>query len=153
MPLTEAIERVRSGENPELETREKHLRDCYVVLEEGADAEKVKQEIVAMPYYFSDYDTKVTFISEEELKANHSTMPHGGFVIRSGQTGEGNQHIVEFSLKLDSNPEFITSVLVAYARAAYRLQKEGQTGAKTVFDIAPGYLSSESPEYVRKRLL
>ncbi|TCS79546.1 diaminopimelate dehydrogenase [Tepidibacillus fermentans] len=153
VPVTEAIERVRSGENPELSTREKHLRDCYVVLEEGADAEKVKRDIMEMPYYFSDYDTKVTFISEEELKANHSTMPHGGFVIRSGQTGEGNQHIVEFSLKLDSNPEFTASVLVAYARAAYRLQKEGQTGAKTVFDIAPGYLSPESPEDLRKRLL
>ena len=153
VPVTEAIERVRSGENPELTTREKHLRDCYVVLEEGADADKVRQEIVEMPYYFSDYDTKVTFTSEEELKANHSTMPHGGFVIRSGQSGEGNNHIIEFSLKLDSNPEFTASVMVAYARAAYRLQKEGQTGAKTVFDIAPGYLSPESPEDLRKRLL
>lgn len=155
IPINEAIERVRSGENPDLATREKHLRDCYVVAEEGADKEKIAKAIKTMPNYFSDYETHVNFISEEELKQNHSEMPHGGFVIRSGQTGEnnGSNHIVEFSLKLDSNPEFTASVLVAYARAVYKLNKEGQSGAKTVFDIPLAYLSSKSPEDLRRELL
>ncbi|MEG6522782.1 diaminopimelate dehydrogenase [Desulfotomaculum sp. 1211_IL3151] len=155
IPVNEAIERIRKSENPDLSTREKHLRDCYVVAEEGADQEQIAEKIKTMPNYFSDYDTKVTFITETELKQNHSRMPHGGFVIRSGKTGwnKENNHIIEFSLKLDSNPEFTSSVLVAYARAVYRLNQEGQTGAKTVFDIPLGYLSSKSPEDLRRELL
>ncbi|MEK3933953.1 diaminopimelate dehydrogenase [Sporosarcina sp. FSL W7-1349] len=153
LPASEAIERVRSGSLPELTTREKHTRECYVVLDEGADAEKVKQEIVTMPDYFADYDTTVHFISEEELKRDHSAMPHGGFVIRSGKTGEGNSQVMEYALTLDSNPEFTSSVLVAYARAAYRLNQNGESGAKTVFDIAPGLLSPKSPADLRKELL
>lgn len=155
LPVNEAIERIRKSENPDLTTREKHLRDCYVVVEEGADKEEIAEKIKTMPNYFSDYDTKVTFITEAELKQNHARMPHGGFVIRSGQTGwnKENNHIIEFSLKLDSNPEFTSSVLVAYARAVYRLNQEGQTGAKTVFDIPLGYLSSKSPEDLRRELL
>ncbi|HHW31472.1 MAG TPA: diaminopimelate dehydrogenase [Clostridiaceae bacterium] len=153
IPVQEAIERVRNGENPELSAREKHIRDCYVVAEEGADKAAIEKEIKNMPGYFADYDTRVTFISEEELKQNHSSMPHGGFVICSGVTGDRNKQIIEFSLKLDSNPEFTSSVLVAYARAAYRLNKEGQTGARTVFDIPLGYLSIKSAEQLRKELL
>ena len=155
IPVDSALEAVRSGENPELTTRQKHTRECFVVLEEGADAAKVEQEIKTMPNYFADYDTTVHFISEEELKANHSGIPHGGFVIRSGRTGWNleNKHVIEYSLKLDSNPEFTSSVLVAYARAAYRLNKEGQSGCKTVFDIAPAYLTSMSGEDIRAHLL
>lgn len=155
IPMEEAIKKVRSGVNPELTTKEKHLRDCYVVAEEGADKSKIEQEIKNMPNYFADYETRVTFITEEELKSQHAAMPHGGFVIRSGNTGEGNKtnHIIEFSLKLDSNPEFTASVLVAYARATYRLSKEGKYGAKTVFDIPLAYLSPKSSAELIKELL
>ena len=155
IPVEAALEAVRNGENPELTTRQKHTRECFVVLEEGADAAKVEEEIKTMPNYFSDYDTTVHFISEEELKANHSGIPHGGFVLRSGKTGwDGeNKHLIEYSLKLDSNPEFTSSVLIAYARAAYRLASEGQIGCKTVFDIAPAYLSAKSGEELRKDML
>ena len=155
IPVEAALEAVRSGENPELTTRQKHTRECFVVLEEGTDAAKVEEEIKTMPNYFSDYDTTVHFISEEELKANHSGIPHGGFVLRSGKTGwDGeNKHLIEYSLKLDSNPEFTSSVLIAYARAAYRLASEGQIGCKTVFDIAPAYLSAKSGEELRKHML
>lgn len=153
VPVQSVIDDIRNGGTPELATREKHLRECYVVAEDGADLEKITQEIVTMPNYFADYDTTVHFISQEELAANHSEMPHGGFVIRSGITGNNNRQIVEYSLKLSSNPEFTASVLVAYARAAYRLSSEGVSGAKTVFDIAPGYLSPKSPEQLRAELL
>ncbi len=155
IPVESALEAVRAGKNPELTTRQKHTRECFVVLEEGADAAKVENEIKTMPNYFADYDTTVHFISEEELKANHSGIPHGGFVIRSGKTGWNleNNHVIEYSLKLDSNPEFTSSVLVAYARAAYRLNKEGVSGCKTVFDIAPAYLTSMSGEEIRAHLL
>ena len=155
IPVEAALKAVRNGENPELTTRQKHTRKCFVVLEEGADAAKVEEEIKTMPNYFSDYDTTVHFISEEELKANHSGIPHGGFVLRSGKTGwDGeNKHLIEYSLKLDSNPEFTSSVLIAYARAAYRLASEGQSGCKTVFDIAPAYLSAKSGEELRKHML
>lgn len=155
IPVEAALKAVRNGENPELTTRQKHTRECFVVLEEGADAAKVEEEIKTMPNYFSDYDTTVHFISEEELKANHSGIPHGGFVLRSGKTGwDGeNKHLIEYSLKLDSNPEFTSSVLIAYARVAYRLASEGQSGCKTVFDIAPAYLSAKSGEELRKHML
>lgn len=153
IPVESAVERVRSGENPELSTREKHLRDCYVVAEEGADLAAIEREIKEMPNYFADYDTTVHFISEEELKKNHSAMPHGGTVLRSGLTGENSKQIIEFGLKLDSNPEFTASVLVAYARAVYKLSQAGQAGAKTVFDIPFGLLSPKSPEQLRKELL
>ena len=155
IPVEAALKAVRNGENPELTTRQKHTRECFVVLEEGADAAKVEEEIKTMPNYFSDYDTTVHFISEEELNANHSGIPHGGFVLRSGKTGwDGeNKHLIEYSLKLDSNPEFTSSVLIAYARAAYRLASEGQSGCKTVFDIAPAYLSAKSGEELRKHML
>lgn len=155
IPVDAALEAVRNGENPELTTRQKHTRECFVVLEDGADAKKVENEIKTMPNYFADYDTTVHFISEEELKKNHSGIPHGGFVIRSGKTGweEENSHVIEYSLKLDSNPEFTASVIVAYARAAYRLSQEGVSGCKTVFDIAPAYLSAKSGEELRKELL
>ena len=155
IPVEAALEAVRNGENPELTTRQKHTRECFVVLEEGADAAKVEEEIKTMPNYFSDYDTTVHFISEEELKANHSGIPHGGFVLRSGKTGwDGeNKHLIEYSLKLDSNPEFTSSVLIAYARAAYRLASEGQSGAKTVFDVAPAYLCAADGAELRKHLL
>ena len=155
IPVEAALKAVRNGENPELTTRQKHTRECFVVLEEGADAAKVEEEIKTMPNYFSDYDTTVHFISEEELKANHSGIPHGGFVLRSGKTGWNgeNKHLIEYSLKLDSNPEFTSSVLIAYARAAYRLASEGQIGCKTVFDIAPAYLSAKSGEELRKHML
>ena len=155
VPVESALEAVRSGSNPELSTREKHTRECYVVAAEGADKARIENEIKTMPNYFADYDTTVHFISAEELKANHSGIPHGGFVIRCGKTGMNgeNDHIIEYSLKLDSNPEFTSSVLVAYARAAYRLNKEGVSGGKTVFDIAPAYLTAQSGEELRKHLL
>lgn len=154
LPNESAMDRVRSGENPTLETAEKHKRECYVVPEEGADKAKIERDIKTMPHYFVDYDTSVTFITEEELREKHSKMPHGGFVIHSGKTGndEHNQ-IIEFSLKLESNPEFTASVLVAYARAAYRLNKEGQVGAKTLYDVPPGLLSQRTPEQLRKNYL
>ena len=155
IPVDAALASVRNGENPDLTTRQKHTRECFVVLEDGADAAKVENEIKTMPNYFADYDTTVHFISEEELKTNHSGIPHGGFVIRSGKTGwnEENSHVIEYSLKLDSNPEFTACVIVAYARAAYRLSSEGQTGCKAVFDIAPAYLSAMSGEQLRAGLL
>lgn len=154
VPIEEAVDRVRTGSEPELTTREKHLRECYVVAEEGADKAAIEQAIKTMPNYFDEYDTTVTFISEEELKENHSKMPHGGFVIRTGETGtEGNKHVIEYSLKLDSNPEFTASVLVAYARAAYRLSKKGENGARSVFDIAPALLSQKTPEQLRAQIL
>ncbi|MGG4552382.1 diaminopimelate dehydrogenase [Paenibacillus humicus] len=153
IPVESAVDRVRKGENPELATREKHARECYVVAEEGADLARIEREIKEMPNYFADYDTTVHFISEAELKANHSAMPHGGNVLRSGRTGENNTQIIEFGLKLDSNPEFTASVLVAYARAAYKLSQAGESGARTVFDIPFGLLSPKSPEQLRKELL
>jgi len=155
IPVQAALDAVRNGENPELSTREKHTRECFVVAADGADKAKIESDIKNMPNYFSDYDTTVNFISEEELKKNHSGIPHGGFVIRSGKTGMNGEHkhIIEYSLKLDSNPEFTASVLVAYARAAYRLNKEGSIGCKTVFDIAPAYLSPLSGEEIRSHLL
>ena len=155
IPVDSALEAVREGKNPELTTRQKHIRECFVVLEEGADAAKVENEIKNMPNYFADYDTIVHFISEEELIANHSGIPHGGFVIRSGKTGwnEENTHIIEYSLKLDSNPEFTASVIISYARAAARLAKEGNYGCKTVFDIAPAYLINMSDSDIRTHLL
>lgn len=155
VPIESALEKVRSGENPELTTRQKHLRECFVVLEDGADAAKVEQEIKTMPNYFADYDTIVNFISEEELNKNHGGLAHGGFVIRSGKTGENkiHNHIVEFNLKLDSNPEFTASVLIAYARAAYRFGKEKNFGCKTVFDIPPAYLSAKDGAELRAHLL
>lgn len=155
IPVDSALEAVRSGSEPELTTRQKHTRECFVVAEEGADFKKIEEEIVTMPNYFADYDTTVHFISEEELLRDHAGIPHGGFVIRTGKTGWNNEnsHVIEYSLKLDSNPEFTSSVLAAYARAAYRLSKEGQTGCKTVFDIAPAYLSAEDGAYLRKHML
>lgn len=155
IPLEEALKSVRNGENPELSIRQKHIRECFVVAKEGADLERIEEEIKNMPNYFFDYDTTVHFITEEELKKNHSGIPHGGFVIRSGNTGwnKENKHIIEYSLKLDSNPEFTSAVLVAYARAAYRLSKEGNSGCKTVFDIAPAYLSIKTGEELRKEML
>jgi len=155
IPVEEALESVRACENPELTTRQKHTRECFVVAAEGADLAKIEAEIVNMPNYFADYDTTVHFISKEELDRDHSGIPHGGMVIRSGKTGfdNSNNHVIEFGLKLDSNPEFTSSVLVAYARAAYRLRQEGASGCKTVFDIAPGYLHPESPDELRKKIL
>jgi len=153
IPVEAAVQSVRNGENPELSTREKHLRECFVVAEEGADQARICDEIVSMPNYFADYDTVVHFISEEELKRDHSAMPHGGLVLRSGKTGTNTTQIMEFGLNLGSNPEFTSSVLVAYARAAYKLHKEGQVGAKTVFDIPFGYLSPKSAAELRKELL
>lgn len=143
IPVQSALDAVRSGKNPVLTTREKHTRECFVVAEDGADKARIENEIKTMPNYFADYDTTVHFISEEELKKNHSGIPHGGFVIRSGKTGLNgeNKHVIEYSLKLDSNPEFTSSVLVAYARAAFRMNKEGNTGCKSVFDVPPAYLS------------
>ncbi len=154
VPIDKALERVRSGENPELTTREKHLRECYVVVEEGADKARIEREIVTMPNYFADYDTTVNFISMEELKEKHMGIPHGGKVIRTGETGtNGNKHVIEYSLKLDSNPEFTASVLVAYARAIGKLNARGEFGCKTVFDIAPADLSCMTAEELRKHLL
>jgi len=155
VPVESALAAVRNGENPELTAREKHTRECFVVAKEGADRQQIEAAIKTMPNYFADYDTTVNFITEEELQKNHKGIPHGGFVIRSGKTGASleNRHIIEYSLKLDSNPEFTSSVLVAYARAAYRLQKEGACGCKTVLDIPPAYLSPKSAEELRKTLL
>ena len=155
IPVEAALEAVRSGSNLELTTREKHIRECFVVAKEGADKAKIEETIKTMPNYFADYDTIVHFISEEELKAEHSGIPHGGFVLRSGVTGmdKENKHLIEYSLKLDSNPEFTASVIVAYARAAYRMSQEGMTGCKTVFDVPPAYLSPLSGAELRKNLL
>lgn len=155
VPVSDALASVRAGENPMLSAREKHKRECFVVAEEGADLARIETEIKTMPNYFADYDTTVTFISMDELKANHSGMPHGGSVIRSGATGKDaeNSHTVEFSLKLDSNPEFTGSVLLAYARAVYRMWERGISGAKTVFDVAPADLSILSPEQLRATML
>ena len=154
VPIEAAVDQVRSGSEPELTTRQKHLRECYVVAEEGADKAAIEEAIKTMPNYFDEYDTTVTFITEEELKANHNKMPHGGFVIRTGETGcEGNKHVIEYSLRLDSNPEFTGSVLVAYARAAYRLSQKGESGARSVFDIAPAMLSQMTPEELRAHML
>lgn len=153
IPVEKALNSVRAGENPELTTREKHTRECFVVVEDGADKAKIENEIKTMPNYFADYDTTVHFITEEEMKRDHSGIPHGGSVIYSGQTGDGNNHVIEYSLNLSSNPEFTGAVLIAYARAAYKLNSEGVSGAKTVFDIAPAYLSAESGEGIRAHYL
>ncbi len=155
IPVQASLEAVRAGKNPELTTRQKHTRECFVVAEEGADLQRIEREIKTMPNYFDEYDTTVHFISEEELKRDHSGIPHGGFVFRSGKTGwnKEHNHIVEYSLKLDSNPEFTSSILVACARAVYRLSLEGQTGCKTLFDIPPAYLSPKSGEELRRELL
>ena len=155
IPVEAALEAVRNGENPELTTRQKHTRECFVVAEEGADLARIEEEIKTMPNYFDEYDTTVHFISQEELDRDHSGIPHGGFVIRSGKTGWNNEnsHVIEYSLKLDSNPEFTSSVIVAYARAAYRMNQEGQKGCKTVFDVAPAYLSALDGAELRKKFL
>ncbi len=155
IPVSAALDAVRSGSNPELTTRQKHIRECFVVAEDGADKAKIENEIKTMPNYFADYDTTVHFISQEELNRDHSGIPHGGFVIRSGRTGLNleHQHIIEYSLKLDSNPEFTASVIVAYARAAYKMNKMGDCGCKTVLDIAPAMLSAKDPADLRKELL
>lgn len=155
IPVASALETIRNGETPELTTREKHTRECFVVAEEGADKAKIEQEIVTMPNYFSDYDTTVHFITEEEMARDHAALPHGGFVICSGKTGWNleNQHVIEYSLKLDSNPEFTSSVIVACARAAYRMKQEGMSGCKTILDIPPAYMSSMSGEELRKHML
>lgn len=154
-PVESALERVRSGEMPELTTREKHTRECYVVVEEGADKARIEKEIKEMPNYFADYDTTVYFISQEELDAKHKGIPHGGFVIRCGNTGWDNEYknIVEYSIKLDSNPAFTSSILASYARAVYKMAKEGMKGCKTVFDVAPAYLCKEDGEYLRAHML
>jgi diaminopimelate dehydrogenase len=153
IPIEEAVDRVRNGEKPELSTREKHLRECFIVPEEGADVKRIEEEIKTMPNYFADYDTVVNFITEEELAENHWKKVHGGFVIRSGKTGKNTDQLIEYSLNLDSNPEFTASVLVAYTRAAHRLNQSGEKGAKTVFDVPIGLLSSKTPEQLRKELL
>ncbi len=155
IPVDSALEAVRNGESPELTTRQKHTRECFVVAEEGADLAAIEQEIKTMKNYFDEYDTTVHFISQEELDRDHKGLPHGGFVFRSGKTGweQEHSHIIEYSLKLDSNPEFTSSVIVAYARAAYKMSKEGQKGCRTVFDVAPAYLSAESPADLRKKYL
>lgn len=155
IPVDSALASVRAGGNPKLTTRQKHTRECFVVSEEGADRARIEKEIKTMPNYFADYDTTVHFITEEEMKRDHSGIPHGGFVLHSGVTGweKENSHLIEYSLKLDSNPEFTASVIVAYARAAYRLSAEGNTGCKTVFDIAPAYLSAKSGRELRASML
>ena len=153
IPVEEAMDRVRNGENPELTTREKHIRECFVVADENADKEKIENEIKTMPNYFDEYDTTVHFVTDEELKENHSKMNHGGFVIHSGTTGDNNKHVIEYSLKLDSNPQFTSSVLIALARANYRLQKDGKKGAFSILDIPPAYLSPKTGEELRKELL
>lgn len=155
IPIDAALGAVRNGDNPELSTRQKHLRECFVVAEENADKRRIEEEIKTMPNYFADYDTIVHFISNEELLAEHSGIPHGGFVIRSGKTGKNgeNTHIIEYSLKLDSNPEFTASVIAAYARAVYKMAQKGESGCKTVFDVPPSYLSDKTPEELRKELL
>ena len=154
VPVDEAVDQVRSGSEPKLTTRDKHTRECYVVAQEGANKAEIENAIKTMPNYFDEYNTTVHFIAEEELKRDHSKMPHGGFVIRTGETGEeGNKHVIEYSLKLDSNPEFTASVLIAYARAAYRLNQKGENGARSVFDIAPALLSMKTPAQLRKEIL
>ena len=155
IPVEDALKAVRSGTGPDLTTRQKHTRECFVVAEDGADKKAIEEAIVTMPNYFADYDTTVHFISEDELMRDHAGIPHGGFVIRTGRTGweDENSHVVEYSLKLDSNPEFTASVITAYARAAYRLSREGQTGCRTVLDIAPAYLSAQDGAELRKHLL
>ena len=153
VPIQAAVDAVRSGENPQLTTRQKHLRECWVVAEEGADKAEIERQIVTMPNYFDEYDTTVNFISLEELRRDHSGMPHGGFVIRSGRTAQGEPCTIEYSLKLGSNPQFTASAIVAYARAAVKLARQGETGARTVLDIAPGLLSPKSPEELRKTVL
>lgn len=153
LPVHEAMQRVRAGEQPVLSTREKHTRECFVVLKDGADGEAVREAIVTMPNYFADYDTTVNFISLETLQRDHAAMPHGGFAIRSGVTGDQSHQVMEFSLSLDSNPEFTSSVLVAYARAAARLRARGESGAHTAFDVAPGLLSPKDPADLRRELL
>ena len=155
IPVQSALDAVRAGKNPELSTRQKHTRECFVVAEEGADKAKIEKEIKEMPNYFADYDTTVHFITEEELKKNHSGIPHGGFVFRTGKTGWDKEYnnVIEYSLKLDSNPAFTSSVLLAYARAIFRMHKEGQNGCKTVFDVAPAYLSPLSGEELRAHML
>lgn len=155
IPVEAALDAVRNGENPELTTREKHTREVFVVAEEGADQGRIENEIKTMPNYFDEYDTTVHFITAEEMEKEHKGLPHGGFVIRTGKTGweDEHDHVIEYSLKLDSNPEFTSSVIAAYARAAYRLSQEGQTGCKTVFDVAPAYLSAQTPEELRVHML
>lgn len=155
VPVESALESVRNCENPELTTRQKHTRECFVVPCEGADLAKIENEIKTMPNYFADYDTTVHFITEEELNRDHAGIPHGGFVIRTGKTGANleNNHVIEYSLKLDSNPEFTSCVIIAYARAMFRMRQEGMTGCKTVFDVAPAYLSPMSGEEIRSKLL
>ena len=155
IPVESALEAVRGGTNPTLNTRQKHTRECFVVPEPGADLKKIEEAIIHMPNYFADYDTTVHFISEEELLRDHAGIPHGGFVIRSGKTGwnRENNHVIEYSLRLDSNPEFTSSILVAYGRAAYRLNQEGQKGCKSVFDVAPSYLSPKDGAELRRSLL
>lgn len=153
IPVEAAMESVRRGENPTLATADKHLRECYVVVEDGIDRDEIEQKIKNMPNYFSDYNTTVHFVTEEELKTNHSKMSHGGFVIHSGKTGNGNKQIIEYSLKLDSNPEFTASTLIALARATYRLNQQGQYGAKTILDVPPSLMSKKSDEELRKELL
>ena len=154
-PVEEALERVRNGENPQLTTREKHTRLCYVVVEEGADKDRIEKEIKTMPKYFADYDTTVNFISQAELDLNHKGIPHGGVVIRTGKTGANleNKHVIEYKLTLDSNPEFTSSVLVAYARACYRKNQKGDFGCKTVLDVCPSEISPLDNEYLRKTML
>ena len=153
IPIEKAVEKVRNGENPELTTGEKHIRECFVVAEDGANKEIIEKEIKEMPNYFSEYETIVHFITEEELEKNHSKMPHGGFVIYSGETGNNNRHIIEYSLKLDSNPEFTASILIALARATYRMHKKCDYGAKTILDIPPAYLSPKTEKELRKEVL
>lgn len=155
IPVEAALESVRACENPELTTRQKHTRECYVVIEEGADKARIENEIKTMPNYFADYDTTVHFVTQEELERDHAGIPHGGFVLRTGKTGVNGEHnhVIEYSLKLDSNPEFTACVLTAYARAVYRMNQEGMMGCKTVFDVAPAYLSAMSPEEMRAHLL
>ena len=155
IPVDTALDAVRSGSQPQLTTREKHTRECFVVAEEGADLKRIENDIVTMKNYFDEYDTTVHFISQEELDRDHKGIPHGGFVIRTGKTGKDleNTHVIEYSLKLDSNPEFTASVITAYVRAAYRMNKEGMSGCKTVFDIPPSYLSDKSGEELRKMML
>ena len=155
IPVEAALDAVRNGENPELTTREKHTREVFVVAEEGADKGRIENEIKTMPNYFDEYDTTVHFITAEEMEKEHKGLPHGGFVIRTGKTGweDEHDHVIEYSLKLDSNPEFTSSVIAAYTRAAYRLSQEGQTGCKTVFDVAPAYLSVQTPEELRAHML
>ena len=155
IPVDSALERIRGGETPDLITREKHTRECFVVAEEGADLAQIEHDIVTMPAYFADYDTTVHFITEEEMKRDHSALPHGGFVIRSGKTGWNleHNHVIEYSLKLDSNPEFTSSVIAACARAAYRMKQEGMSGCKTILDIPPAYLCAQSAEFLRAHML